>query len=169
MTQSILKNDLYKVITSQEKRISRLENSLNNITYLQLFKTVAQSIPNVTFTAVTWDSINAGTLSGKRMFDLSDPSKITVRNSGIFGITTSFTWAASAGGDLRYVNLGKNLVAQIEDRQAVPGGHNSTNSISQIFDLNKDDEIIFNSYQDSGGALDIINGRFHIYLLDKNV
>jgi hypothetical protein len=62
---------------------------------LRLKRTAAQSIPNTTNTAVSWDTID---VNNDNMFTLVSPTQITIQTAGSYALDVEFGWAANNTG-----------------------------------------------------------------------
>ena len=126
----------------------------SNSMWAQLTNSVDISIPNVTFTALTWDTKSFDT---DGLFDSANPSRFTCQHDGIYAINVTMTFAAAAGGTTRILGIRRFLanVRGIARICVAPQGAAAAVSLTvpAIIGLSRGKYVEAFCYQDSGAAL----------------
>lgn len=114
-----------------------------------------QSIPNNTFTAITW---NTDLIDTDAIHDTSTNSERFTVPSGKAGkwfITSRCTFAGDNGGERRLA-IYKNAATTLTDfRTSAEGTTGQSLTVNSIYDLVVGDYLQIMAYQDTGGALNI--------------
>lgn len=123
-----------------------------------------QSIPNNTWTALSFDTIiteeKPATTS---QWSSGDPTKLICRLPGYYLINAHVRFAANATG-VRGINLMKNGVSLTAIIIAAFSGQDPTIQCSAIVKLDTGDYIEAKAYQNSGGALNAVATSNNLYL-----
>ena len=125
----------------------------------RVYKSGAQSISNVTGTAVTFDTENFDTNSFHSTSVNTDRMTIPTGLGGKYLVVGTFDWAANAVGQrvgYIYLNAGLRYAVSVNNMGASVG---NTTQVSGIVEATAGDYISLSCYQDSGGALNL-NGQF---------
>lgn len=121
----------------------------------RVIKGGAQSIPNIAYTAVTFDgeTFDTDTLHD----NVTNPERLTAVRAGTYKIFGTVGFAASAAGTQRNVRVYKNGVAS---NFTSVGGMNATIQpyipVEDLLSLAAGDYVELRAYQDSGAALDAL-------------
>lgn len=119
------------------------------------YNTIAQSIPNATFTALTFDSniydngVHSTTVNNSRF-------TVPSNSSGWYTVTAQVTWSASAAGATRLIALIKNGAVYLQQQSAANSGIAMQTCVSWQGRLDAGDYVEARVYQDSGVALNTI-------------
>jgi hypothetical protein len=114
-----------------------------------------QSIPNATFTVLTFDGENFDTAA---MHSTTvNPSRLTAPETGRYRITFTAAWAPhSTGVRQSYIRLnGGAPYIGYDVRPAAPAPFDTTTTVSIDYQLNAGDYVEAVVYQTSGGALNV--------------
>jgi hypothetical protein len=127
----------------------------------RLTRSSAQSIPDNTITAITW---NAETYDTNSMHT-GGSSQLVFPTGGIYIITANVQWASNATGfrRLRLVKNGVDVLA-FDSRSAVSGG-NTEQNLSTTASFAANDYIELAVVQTSGGALDVNFANYYTPIL----
>lgn len=162
--------DLIKVGTSDEVEIGNSNPNtfagiINNPAQYRtlLSKSGSQSIPNASFTRLTFGT-------GSEVVDVGDMHSTSVNTSritipadgaGIYHVYASVIWAASASGNRRIVGIlvnGSAANPAVRQDQGPVGSGITVVNVSGFVAVSGGDYIEINAYQDSGGALNVDTG-----------
>lgn len=130
-------------------------NFLINLPVVELQQTVAQSIPNSAFTAITW---NSEQVNNDGMHSTStNPSRITAVTTGRYLIASTVAYSSNTTGRRLtgyFINGSQLAGGQYEIGTLIGGGNDTpiTARTRQIF-LNVNDYVEVQTLQTSGGAL----------------
>lgn len=119
----------------------------------RVYANANQIIPNggdgtkLSFSTVRWDTDG--------LFDIADPTKLTIKTDGVYIITALIEWATSANG-VRYVDILLNNTDYIgiESRQGASAAIYM--HATSIYTLKAGDYIEVLVFQNSGGNLDVV-------------
>jgi hypothetical protein len=119
-----------------------------------VLRTTAQSIANISTTAVSFDS---------EIFDEGNqwlsaaPTRLTCGKAGTYVITGSASFAGSAAGGYRELGLRINGAVGLEmsDGMKVDSSNGTSLTVASIRKLARDDYVELTAWQSSGGALNI--------------
>lgn len=129
--------------------------------------TAVQSIANGADTKIAWDSEDS---DPNNMHDNStNPSRITVPDSGLYSVDTCIMWNTNATGG-RYVSVWKNGAASIGGNSVPPtSAFETRQSFTKKIILAASDYLEINVYQSSGGTLGVSNADsfFHVTKLSN--
>jgi hypothetical protein len=121
----------------------------------RVYHSTNQSIPNATFTPLAFDSERFDT---DAMHDATtNNTRLTCKTAGKYLIIANVRWALNANNqrDLRLRVNGTTLIADVLLKVSTTDP--ILLNISTIYDLAVNDYVEAVAYQDSGGALDVIN------------
>lgn len=142
-------------------------NFLLNPPQVAIYQASVQSVPNNSFTAITFDGSTADTYNGHST--VTNNTRYTAQVAGTYEFSGAIGWAANAtgsrGGSL-YKN-GANLVGQTGLVQAATGTGNTTVSPLPAcsVDLNVGDYVELWAYQASTAPLNTVaGGQFCAFL-----
>lgn len=124
------------------------------------FNSANISIATATTTAITLDSERFDT---DTIHDtVTNNSRLTCKTAGKYQITGNVSWAASAGGTFRAVQIRLNGATTIAAALNSPSASNSSDmAVTTLYDLAVNDYVELMVRQDSGGALNVVaSGNF---------
>ena len=101
------------------------------------------------------------------MWVVGDPTKITIKTTGKYIITSNMSWATNATG-IRAAYITKNgssFSPLVESQVSAASASTTQLSVSSIVSLAAGDTIELRAYQTSGGNLNIENSRLSLSLL----
>lgn len=115
-------------------------------------RTTNQSIPNVNWTTVSFDTENFDT---DTMYTAANPDVFTIKTAGLYLIVGGFTWQTNTTGmrGARII-LNNSANSSVEDiRAPSPSAGEAAHTISYVAHLSVDDTIKLQARQASGAAL----------------
>jgi hypothetical protein len=118
-------------------------------------KSADQSIPNATYTAVTWDGEDWDTNTYHD--NSTNNSRVTIPSgkAGKYLVTVNLNYASNGTGGIRLLNIYKNGVATGDNNFQTSSVFNTAAVRSVVMDLAVNDYIQAYAYQDCGGALNL--------------
>jgi hypothetical protein len=119
------------------------------------YNTSAQSIPNSTDTALTFntdrydtDNIHSTT---------TNTSRLTAQTAGIYAVTGEVIFAGNSSGTFRDLYVRLNGTTTVVQQNTKPdAAYNTRATITTMYYLNAGDYVELMTYQDSGGALSTV-------------
>lgn len=131
---------------------------LNNAPTATVIQTTAQSVPNNTDTAITFQSGLYDNWSG---FSAGTPTRYTVQISGVYAVSAAVSWAGNASGR-RYHYLRRNGLYVIPGSAVDVASSGTANMMITtpmvLYFLFNTDYIEVMANQNSGGALNTATG-----------
>ncbi|MGI0015143.1 MAG: hypothetical protein ACREBU_17150, partial [Nitrososphaera sp.] len=123
---------------------------------VRVFQSVALSIPNAAFTALTWNSETFDT--DNLHSTVTNTDRLTAAIAGKYLVTVNMGFVANATG-IRVVRIGKNA-ATFYGRLDRLGNASDANTLGMtaLVDLVANDFVTAEVFQDSGGALNTRDG-----------
>lgn len=107
-------------------------------------------VANNTATPIDFDVIDA---DGDNMFDLADPTKVTIRTAGWYDVSGGLTFESNTGGSTREVQIRLNGATVIQRSTRDPNASGSTHvSVATTDYFNVGDYVELVAFQNSGGA-----------------
>lgn len=120
-------------------------------------RTATQSISTASITAVQWDSESGGWDTATMHDNSTNNTRITVPTTGKWLLQASIVFAASGSGTERYAEFYLNATTRLEGSDfAFSGSTNTFGMIQMTASLTASDYVEVRVYQDSGGALNIL-------------
>lgn len=116
---------------------------------------VAQNVPNLTLTALAFDTFD---FQSTDLFewDVGSPTKITVNAAGVVAVTGNTYFNGAAGGSYRSCQLIVNGITEIgANTGSNPGGNPARTPAAVTWPLEAGDYIELYTAQDSGGVLPV--------------
>jgi len=126
----------------------------------RLYRTAAQSIPNVTGTAVSWTAAheNVAGAAPAAIWSAGTPTRLTAPIAGRYLFTATVAWGASAAGAMRHINLGApGFQFAATGIPPIAGGYSPQMNVAGVVGMTAGSYVELNGYQDSGGALNLIS------------
>ena len=117
--------------------------------------------------AMTWDEDQFD--NGEMHDTASNTELFTARRAGTYQVNCTIAWTANASGErrVRLLKNGLSIARQIEDHKPNAGASTQVfNNISAIVELDEDDTLEVEVYQNSGGNLDVTNTRSFIQIYE---
>ncbi|MBM9499225.1 hypothetical protein JWG44_03030 [Leptospira sp. 201903071] len=146
----------------EERKIEQLEllslisiansNRIITLGNTRVYRNIVSNTVNSTPIAISFDSVVYDT---NNIFSLTDPTKLTIKNAGLYHVLGQLSYAQNATG-IRKVNIVLNDLSVIGST-AVPAATTDLTNISteSIYRLASGDFIRLQGFQSSGGNLDI--------------
>ena len=134
--------------TAGDSQLTQRVSALEGAPSLHLDRTTTQSLPDTTYTAITWNSESVDTAG---MF--TSGTDITVQKAGFYSITVSISWPNSTAGS-RTARILKNGTAINLDKISPFNGPHWSN-LSWIDTFAVGDVITVDALQNTGAALSI--------------
>jgi hypothetical protein len=124
-----------------------------------VYKSANQSIPNATFTSVTWDAEWTDSNNIHSTSTNTDRFTVQTGQAGYYFISVNTNWQGSAVG-VRQLIFGKNGTLNYgEPQNGTPNAGGGLSMVNSAFlNLAVGDYITVSAYQTSGGALNIEGG-----------
>jgi len=116
----------------------------------KVYRTSAQSIPNIITTAVAWDSEDWD----PNGMHTGSGSTVTPGVAGKYLVTANFEWAANSLG-YRYAQLKQSSTVVAVERESPLVTAVTNMTLTTIMDLSASDTVELDVFQNSGGALNI--------------
>lgn len=156
----------------EQDRDDALEDYLSAQTYVPSLAVVRPANQAVTDTTGSVIEFSAIDFQSTELFDwdVGDPTKLTVTDSGIVLVLGSLSYRASAAGDFRTAQLFLNGAVTGVGSTVGPLGGNGDPAASTgaVFNLVAGDYVTLFSNQNSGGALNAYSARLSLSYLGKN-
>lgn len=128
------------------------------------------SIPNNSFTALTFDSERFDTDSIHST--VVNTSRLTIQTAGKYIIVGQVRFAAAAGGrrQIRIFLNGATIISSVEPNVVADGTANPKLIATTIYDLAVGEYVELEAFQDSGGAINVLTSanfspEFMIWIL----
>lgn len=125
----------------------------------KIFKSAVASVPDATYTLVTWNSEDYDTDTMHNTS--SQTSRIVATTAGLYMVTVQLAWASNATGG-RAVDVRKNSAGSATGgtrvaQAMVPAQGNTAHVVAVTFDvqMSATDYLEFFAWQSSGGALNL--------------
>lgn len=136
-----------------------IKTNVNNLRVpaaCRVYKSSAQSIPNNSFTAITFDSERFDT--DAMHSTVTNTNRITFNTAGIYLVGVSLYWTANSTGirTLQCRLNGSTAIAYDEWNAGASAGPGQTVSFAYAFSVNDYIEMLL--YQTSGGSLNMTAG-----------
>lgn len=132
-----------------------ISHSKISVPSAHVYHSANQSINN---SATTTLAFNSERFDTDTMHDtVTDNSRLTCRTAGVYLITVSVEWAASAGGTIRLISLLLNGTTNLgfNGLPALGAGTTVNHAVTAIYQLAVNDYVEVQVFQDSGGALNV--------------
>lgn len=118
--------------------------------------TGTQSIPNNSWTDVTWGSNVVDRMDG----DSGTTADITIRRSGLYMVCAGLEFASGSSAGTRGLRLTRNGSAHVGAYERIPAGDTNSKAVVMSFPIlcDEGDILAAQAFQDSGGAININAG-----------
>lgn len=132
--------------------ISSYASSSDRIS-VELRLSATQSIPDITYADIEWTNIVRDTGG---FFDPSDPTRVTIPETGWYDVNATVTYEPNAtGGRRTLVRSFPNTFISLADSRPAVNGADTTVNFGRVCRIEKGIPIATRVYQDSGGPLNI--------------
>ena len=132
-------------------------------------RTSNQSVANTTDTAIQFNA--ADDFDTNALHDIStNNTRLTASVAGYYHVIGEIKFATSTAGTQRYAKIrynGSTLKAQSVDANAPATGVTPVIQVSTLVDLSASDYVELMAYQDSGGALNVTDAKFMMFLVAR--
>jgi len=117
----------------------------------RVYRSTAQSIPNATETAVSFDTER---FDYDNMWSAASPTRITINTAGVYVVTGAIQWATISSGHA-YVALRVNGTTYIATQRSSAPGTTLPLTIAGIWEFSVGDYVEMMVHQASGAALNL--------------
>jgi len=136
---------------------------------VRAIRTSNQSVANATDTAIQLNA--ADDFDTNSLHDIStNNTRLTASVAGYYHVIGEIKFATSTAGTQRYAKIrynGSTVKAQSVDAQAPATGVTPVIQVSTLVDLSASDYVELMAYQDSGGALNVTDAKFMMFLVAR--
>lgn len=122
-----------------------------------------QSIANVTFTAILWDTEIHDALGMHDQVTNTDRVTVPVGKSGYYQVNVGVLWAINGSG-VRRIYVQKNGVTVLTNQvAALSASYGASNAASVVLSLVAGDYVSVGCYQDCGVALNLVDTSLGLF------